>query len=257
MKRKRDERKEEDGTTLVEYRGYENWLTLLPSELFIHIMSYLSIEDLKSFCTYIKCYQPSITIIAAKFLECVETERLDIKNLHGKIVRNMLNTIHYETSECRETNEASALEKIKTIVNNPSRCVDVLVFNSLCSCCRSSFSCKVLWKSTGRPLHICRECDRKMRKTLNEKEISIEAHKDGWAWVGATQMKIICGIPKNQKAEDYALERRIRTHASSTLTFMGVVGVKSSNTKQHYFLLDVLPFIKFVKKEEKESEEKK
>jgi hypothetical protein len=215
-----------------------NRLTLLPNELFPLIMSHLSIKDLQSLCTYLWFNQPSVIPFAAKFLS--NAKGPEIQALREEINRTILGIINYESLDLksRKTKPSEALSKIEKMINDPYYNVDVFTTTPLCSRCESSFYHKILWKTTDRKLCICHECDKVLKKTLDEKELSLDVYKDGWAWIGATQMKVVCRIPKNQKAEEFATTHSIRTRSSSMWTVGG-----SSSHRMFYFLKDVLPFV--------------
>jgi transcription elongation factor Elf1 len=231
----------------------ECFLDILPKELLLMLLSYLTLVDLHRF--FIAYYSPqcgeggsrsqSHMKTISKYIK-PENPREDVRHIYDEILEVRLNNIRQLTSgkygKLVKGEVKKNLEKIRVIANNESQ-IDVFRSQQLCMRCGKSFVTRILWRTTARPVSICNTCFMRMERTVTNVFVCLETYKDGWAWISAKQMKKICGISVKTKAVDFAKEHNIRQlFGSDALHY--ILPETTSSKQCNFFLLDVIPYIK-------------
>lgn len=129
---------------------------------------------------------------------------------------------------------------VQRLCNNALYPILYFVRRDLCTRCRATFHTSRYMSgrlnAMRRALCVCQRCDNRMSSTMHQAPLDLGAHQDGYAWIGAEQMKRLCAVKPHTKAGDFAQERGIRTSCDRSQS--------RAQRKEYYLLMDVLPYVK-------------
>lgn len=236
MKRQRDE-------ATVEYT-----LTTVPLEVALHIFSFL---DLHSLHSALRCMLSALHYFPGKPSRVINNDAVAFYEGCNRLLEHCHAPTHTEclrqqylasTDEKRVAlvsllsarEAARALEATRAVVNNRLFPAQFFLTTEMCAHCRRAMGVWCCWKAT-RPLPLCVDCYRVLLARANNWAVA-PAFKDNFSWTSTGQMKELCGLRKQERAQEWADRNRIRRYS---LMQTGCASVK----KDLYFYQDVIEYL--------------
>lgn len=241
----------------TSYR-HRTYLTVFPSDVLGLIVSYLDPVSFQSVCRIIMDAtwwhrrrgdnDEYASVLSRMFklnhtLQFNECRRI----LLDDIVSSSHTAYFQRGSEKMIAHVDSRLDDIRRSINNKHIEIEIFLREKcvICDKCKISLSCTSLWKhlKTHPSVNLCQACHNifvHSQETAKDRQsiLSSDRTDGGYTLVSASSLKLICRIPRTQRAEDYAKLHNVRPFSDRDAPF-----TTFNRKKEFYLLRDVLCFL--------------